>query len=180
MATPSKGLRGHLSEWRKNGFRPLKNSSPSPSHISLPFTPSPQILKTVPQPIPQQPAVTATIASPPTSSVHPIVSRDLWIRAVEALSPQQRAVLAANKLAPQATLDDTLGPLLNLAEARRKGYAEKQWKPQVFGRKVDLQNIVKGICAGLEKFKEIGDIVVSFDPVHAALPWAGVRTLLMV
>jgi Zn-dependent M32 family carboxypeptidase len=32
----------------------------------------------------------------------------------------------------------------------------------------------------MDRFKEIGDIVVQFDPVHAALPWAGVRLLLKV
>jgi hypothetical protein len=32
----------------------------------------------------------------------------------------------------------------------------------------------------MDRFKEIGDIVVQFDPVHAALPWAAVRLLLKV
>jgi ankyrin repeat domain-containing protein 50 len=32
----------------------------------------------------------------------------------------------------------------------------------------------------LNKFKDIGDIAVSFDPIHASLPWAGVRLLLQV
>ncbi|KAI5790570.1 hypothetical protein FPQ18DRAFT_277531, partial [Pyronema domesticum] len=32
----------------------------------------------------------------------------------------------------------------------------------------------------MDRFKEIGDIIVQFDPVHAALPWAGFRFLLKV
>lgn len=32
----------------------------------------------------------------------------------------------------------------------------------------------------MSKFKEIGDIIVQYDPGHAALPWAGFRFLLMV
>jgi hypothetical protein len=32
----------------------------------------------------------------------------------------------------------------------------------------------------MDRFKEIGDIVIQFDPVHAALPWAAVRLLLKV
>ncbi|KAJ9156327.1 Ankyrin repeat-containing domain protein [Pleurostoma richardsiae] len=32
----------------------------------------------------------------------------------------------------------------------------------------------------IQRFKEVGDIVVSFDPVHAALPWAGFRFLLQL
>ncbi|CAG9956002.1 unnamed protein product [Clonostachys rosea f. rosea IK726] len=30
-----------------------------------------------------------------------------------------------------------------------------------------------------QKFKEVGDIAVNFDPVHAALPWAAFRFLLV-
>lgn len=32
----------------------------------------------------------------------------------------------------------------------------------------------------LSKFKDVGDIAVNFDPVHASLPWAGIRFLLQV
>jgi hypothetical protein len=32
----------------------------------------------------------------------------------------------------------------------------------------------------LNKFVSVGEVVVSFDPVHAALPWAGVRFVLKV
>ena len=30
----------------------------------------------------------------------------------------------------------------------------------------------------IEKFKEVVNIAVQYDPVHAALPWAGVRFIL--
>lgn len=36
------------------------------------------------------------------------------------------------------------------------------------------------IIVWVDKFKEIGDNVVAYDPAHAALPWAGVRFLLQV
>jgi hypothetical protein len=32
----------------------------------------------------------------------------------------------------------------------------------------------------LSKFASVGDVAVSFDPVHAALPWAAVRSVLVV
>jgi hypothetical protein len=34
--------------------------------------------------------------------------------------------------------------------------------------------------AWLDKFKQVGDVAVNFDPHHAALPWAGVRLMLEV
>jgi len=32
----------------------------------------------------------------------------------------------------------------------------------------------------VKKFRDVGDVVVQYDPTHAALPWAGVRLLLQV
>lgn len=32
----------------------------------------------------------------------------------------------------------------------------------------------------LQKFVEVGDVAVNYDPGHAALPWAGIRFLLKV
>ena len=42
--------------------------------------------------------------------------------------------------------------------------------PQVFDK----------IAGYINKFKETADVVVQYDPVHAALPWAGVRLLLQM
>ena len=36
------------------------------------------------------------------------------------------------------------------------------------------------ILEWVDRFKGIGDVIVSFDPVHAALPWAGFRFFLQV
>jgi len=32
----------------------------------------------------------------------------------------------------------------------------------------------------LDRFKQVGDIAVNADPIHAGLPWAGIRLLLEV
>jgi hypothetical protein len=32
----------------------------------------------------------------------------------------------------------------------------------------------------IDLFKQVGDVAVQYDPVHAVLPWAGVRFLLQV
>ncbi|KAI5818540.1 hypothetical protein BZA77DRAFT_16936 [Pyronema omphalodes] len=37
---------------------------------------------------------------------------------------------------------------------------------------------IQKLLSYIDRFKEIGDIVVQYDPVHAALPWAGVRLLI--
>jgi hypothetical protein len=40
--------------------------------------------------------------------------------------------------------------------------------------------LMGGAVAGLSKFLSAVDVAVSFDPVHAALPWAAVRSVLVV
>lgn len=42
-----------------------------------------------------------------------------------------------------------------------------------------VRDVVDKVVGWLDKFKAIGDIVVSSDPIHAALPWAAFRFLLM-
>ena len=43
-----------------------------------------------------------------------------------------------------------------------------------------MRDVGLNILNWIDKFKQVGDIIVQYDPVHAALPWAGFRFLLMV
>lgn len=36
------------------------------------------------------------------------------------------------------------------------------------------------VAVWIQKFIEVGDIAIQYDPGHAALPWAAVRFVLMV
>ena len=45
---------------------------------------------------------------------------------------------------------------------------------------VYIRDVLGKVAFWLQKVKSVGDIVSSFDPVHAALPWAGIRFLLVV
>lgn len=43
-----------------------------------------------------------------------------------------------------------------------------------------MREVTNRILDWLDKFKEIGNLVSSFDPIHSALPWAGIRFILQV
>lgn len=58
--------------------------------------------------------------------------------------------------------------------ARRWKYHRKN------GDKVILRDVLEKIVAWVDKFKQIGDTIVQYDPTHAALPWAAVRFFLQV
>lgn len=62
----------------------------------------------------------------------------------------------------------------------RDNCLQKQWKCNWKGKTIILRDVADKLVGWVEKFKSIGDVVTSFDPTHAALPWAGVRFLLQV
>jgi len=57
---------------------------------------------------------------------------------------------------------------------------DRAWKVTWRGDVIVLRDIAMKIMQWVDKFKQIGDIVVQYDPGHAALPWAASRFLLQV
>ena len=48
------------------------------------------------------------------------------------------------------------------------------------GREIVLRDVFKKIINSIEKFKEVGDVLVQYDSAHCAIPWAVVRFVLQV
>jgi hypothetical protein len=48
------------------------------------------------------------------------------------------------------------------------------------GRQVYLSEQADKVVRLLDKFKAVGDVIASVDPIHIGLPWAGVRAILEV
>lgn len=48
------------------------------------------------------------------------------------------------------------------------------------GRPVILREEADKVIVWLDRFKAVGDIAMNADPIHAGLPWAGIRLLLEV
>lgn len=48
------------------------------------------------------------------------------------------------------------------------------------GKRIILRDVVMKIFGWIDKFKQIGDIVVQYDPGHMALPWAAFRFVMQV
>jgi ankyrin repeat domain-containing protein 50 len=120
----------------------------------------------------------------PTSSTHEVQNapgRDFWVEALQKLSDKEKA--AISKLwPPLQTNPQSHIPqqLIVIVERKREECEQKSWKFKVNGRQIILRDVAEKVIVWLNKFKEIGDVVVNFDPVHVALPWAGVRFLLQV
>ena len=72
--------------------------------------------------------------------------------------------------------------LLDAVKISEEECISKQWhyKRNGKGEKVILRDTFSKLVKWIQRFRDISDIAVQYDPVHAALPWAGVRFLLEV
>lgn len=105
-------------------------------------------------------------------------SSDLWAAALNTLSEEDKKLVifdGQHKL-------DVLSDLSQLVNNAKEDSIKKRWRfhRPGDGQTVILRDLFSKIVVWIDRFKEVGDIVVQYDPVHAALPWAGVRFLLQV
>jgi hypothetical protein len=107
---------------------------------------------------------------------------DLWDAALQKLSIDDQEAL--EKLRPnsstQQPMSENIDELLILTSTVQDKCKAKAYKFHFRGKDIIVRDIAGKIVFWLNKFKEVGDIAVNFDPVHASLPWAGVRFLLQV
>ena len=109
--------------------------------------------------------------------------QSLWSRAIRSgeLSSQEHKTLAdiGLKVGNQKTASsvDAVRSIMDGILDKKK---EELWKIKFRDEEVVLRDVGMKILRWLDTFKHIGDIIVQYDPGHAALPWAGFRFLLQV
>ncbi|KZF24380.1 ankyrin [Xylona heveae TC161] len=104
-------------------------------------------------------------------------SRNLWQEAFGSLSQNDQAHLQFD----DQNIAIIPSQMLNYVKDKKQECLNKRW---VFRKRnqdeVMIRDIFEKIARWINKFKEIGDVVIQYDPGHAALPWAGVRFLLQL
>ncbi|KAI5782140.1 hypothetical protein FPQ18DRAFT_283943, partial [Pyronema domesticum] len=80
----------------------------------------------------------------------------------------------------QANALDTVSEARSFVQNILNDKKENVWKIEFKGEIIILRDIAMKFLGWIDRFKEIGDIIVQFDPVHAALTWAVFRFLLKV
>ena len=116
------------------------------------------------------------------SSPCPIVGKsfsvDLWKHARQLLDSKELELLDSSSDGADAST--VLSDLQKLAQEKRAAAQSSAWTIDFGGRRIALRDVAGKIAVWASSFKEIGDVIVSFDPVHAALPWAAMRLILQV
>jgi len=99
--------------------------------------------------------------------------KGLWDQAYDKLPDELKQHLVVDKI---QTLKAVLKTAMDVKEANIANQLKLKWRD----KEIDVQATADRLVSWVTKFKEVGDIVVQYDPVHAALPWAGVRFILLV
>lgn len=104
------------------------------------------------------------------------MAQTLWDEALASISPKLQSVLP-KPIAGHNTIDRAL---VEVREARDKCIQQRWRINRKDGSIIIVRDLLEKVVKYFRRFKEIGDIVIQFDPVHAALPWAGVRFIFEV
>jgi hypothetical protein len=110
----------------------------------------------------------------------------LWNKAINRLSSDDQDAIREMQMETRSHMPlfgNTKGlmdELIRLTRAKQAKCDEKVWKFTYRGNMIILRDVAEKTVSWLAKFKAFGDIAVNYDPVHASLPWAGVRILLQV
>ena len=107
---------------------------------------------------------------------HQDQSLDLWQKAFNSLDDELKASLNFGN----SSKYDILRRTLETAEQKKQLCLSKRWKFERHGKQVIVRDVLQKVIKWLDYFKATGDAAMQYDPVHAALPWAGVRFLLQV
>ena len=106
-------------------------------------------------------------------------SRDehLWNLAMNQLSEEDRQQVDFT----ETTKLDALQGIAEIVERKKDATLQKQWQIKRGSKEpIVIREKLMKILSSVNKFKEIGDVFVQYDPVHAAIPWAAVRFILQV
>ncbi len=70
--------------------------------------------------------------------------------------------------------------VIRVVEEKHHLCVEKQWKFRTGSESVPMRDPFGRIVAWINKFRDVGTIMMQYDPTHAAIPWAAIRFVLEV
>jgi len=130
----------------------------------------------------EHPASTAIASVIPDTAPPPETEEappSLWQKALRSLEklPEHQVLTETGVAEDLNQITTSIGDITAGIKKEREG---KEWKIAFGEDKIVMKDIAMKVLRWVHKFREIGDIIIQFDPVHAALPWAGFRFLLKV
>ncbi|KAF8850217.1 hypothetical protein BDZ45DRAFT_205985 [Acephala macrosclerotiorum] len=114
----------------------------------------------------------------PAQSSEPCpAARDLWKRAIDTLNDDIKRDIDLKQTDQLIKIEDDV---LAAVQGGKETCKKKRWRHRKGGHDIIIRDKLEKIVKWVEKFVEVGDTIVQYDPGHAALPWASVRFLLKI
>lgn len=96
-------------------------------------------------------------------------SEDLWEIALQELKEKNGLSFDIGRTDRRFVVEEVLAEVLK----KEQLCLQKRWKwRNRKGETIIVRDVFAKMVRWINKFKEIGDMVVQYDPAHAALPWA--------
>lgn len=176
--TASSSLTGSISV----SNTPLQNVDPNNPTTSLhdqTISPSSNATPSSSQ-IPPDPAANSQTCSQP---VHDNNKSKLWEQAKGRIKSQDYNIIEEFVLKENGSLKFEPGEIGDLVQSlleEGRICKEKRWTISYGTHTLNLQQAVEKTLYWLDKIKAPVEIAVSADPIHAALPWAAIKCLVLV
>lgn len=103
-----------------------------------------------------------------------ITNGSLWGDAFSTLTPGQQQNFHGQDIV--TVVDDILQSVKRQKDICEQRKSKFTWRGKLYTSSVVADRLISWV----ETFIQVGDTIVQYDPVHAALPWAGVRFVLQV
>ena len=100
----------------------------------------------------------------------------MWTKAVDQLSEEDKQQIDALNSDRRGLIQD----VIRVVEGKHQSCVEKQWKFRTGSETVPMRDPLGRIVAWINKFRDVGTIMMQYDPTHAAIPWAAIRFVLEV
>lgn len=131
-------------------------------------------------PAAQPPNINQISSAPQPGTSSKSSSHNILNGALQRLSDRDRTTLHPFIRPTTSDVNEALEQSLAAAKQKQRDCNAKRWTFTFAGRTVTLKEEADKVVHWLERFKAVGDVAVNADPMHAGLPWAGVRLLLQV
>ncbi|KAF4485947.1 Ankyrin-1 [Colletotrichum fructicola Nara gc5] len=102
---------------------------------------------------------------------------DIWAAAIKTLGDDLKSTIDPAQLSKRAVVEDVLAAT---AKAKKSCDEKSSYISTPKGKKIPVRHILNKVDKWASNFKQLGDACVQFDPIHAALPWAGVCFILKI
>jgi hypothetical protein len=125
-------------------------------------------------------ATSPGVATEPSLLPRTTISAYILKEALERLDPKERASLQDYTSSSTADAKTALNAAYQAARDKQAACRATPFVWRLGKHSVELRDIANRVVKWLDRFKSVLDVAVSADPIHATLPWVGVRVLLEV